>query len=80
MYFVRRKWEHDKEGKVNEYVAQAEDGFTADAIATALNVATEIGGYNVIKLMSWPESMGAALDCNQTYLTKPIDRSDNYLI
>lgn len=80
MYYVRRRWEHDKQGKINAYVAGVNDRYTAEAIARALNVATDIGGYNVIELRSIPSQMAAALACNQTYLTKPIDRSDNYLI
>jgi hypothetical protein len=51
----------------------------AKKIEVILNAATE-RQHNVIELRSWPLSMGAALDCGQTYLTRPIDRSDNYRI
>jgi hypothetical protein len=79
VYFVRKRWEYDRLGKTNLYVAMNEDIEKAEAIRDALNAVTG-DGYSVVDLRSYPAAMGCALRCNQTYITKPLDRSDNHLI
>jgi hypothetical protein len=80
MFFVRRTHLPENcHNKTNEYVAMVEDEQIAEAIKRALNVGTD-RKHTIIELRSWPLSMSAALDCGQTYLTKPLDRADNYLI